>query len=140
MKRFGSFNTVKSGTTKVFNNKSHIDKMYKGEWAEYSVKFLAVNTRCYCCGGKSEATDHITVHKGDFELFYSKENHMPLCHRCHNTITGKFDRRLPQKLEEKLKWVAMNRARNMLDFPVKVIPFVFESLKTYRLNKISGRG
>jgi hypothetical protein len=108
---------------KTFNGRSHIDALYKGEWAEYSREFLKMNPRCYACGAVSEATDHIKVHLGDLVLFTQRENHIPLCHKCHNYITAKFDRKTPQDITGKLKWLGSNRLRNGLSFPVKVIPW-----------------
>lgn len=139
MKRLPVFQKPKLEGVSKFNGKAHIDKMYKGEWAQYSSEFLALNTKCYSCGQKSEATDHIKVHLGDFELFYDRENHIPLCHKCHNYITGKFDRKIPQDLVGKMRWIGANRMRNGLTFSVKILPFVFQSLTQYRLNLLSNK-
>lgn len=111
---------------KIFNPNSHIDAMYKGEWEDYSKRFLAYNPRCYCCGEHSQATDHIRPHKGDPEIFWKTDNLIPLCHRCHNTITAKFDRVYVKNKEEllhdKLKWIKGCRFFNDLTFSIKVVP------------------
>jgi 5-methylcytosine-specific restriction endonuclease McrA len=120
------FKPIHAKGSKTFNPKAHIDALYKGEWAEYSKDFLKINDKCYSCGAKSEATDHLKVHLGDLYLFHSRENHIPLCHRCHNFITGKFDRRTPQDYEGKLRWLQSNRIRNNLIFPVKIIPWKWQ--------------
>ena len=118
-----SFKPNNSTGVRVFNGKQRIDNMYKGDWAKYSKEFLKVNTKCYCCGQRSEAVDHIKVHLGDRKLFWERENHIPLCHRCHNTITGKFDRKIPQDLSGKMKYLFQNRQRNDLNFAVLIVPF-----------------
>lgn len=139
MKRPPVFKPAKVEGAKVFNGKCFIDKLYKGEWADYSKLFLEHNQRCYSCGQRSEATDHIRVHLGDFDLFYKKENHIPLCHKCHNTITGKFDRKMPQDLEGKMKWLNRNRQINSLNFAVKIVPFVFQTYLQHLQNRVSNK-
>lgn len=110
------------GPVKEFNGRYKIDRLYKGVWPEYSREFLKNNPRCFSCGEKSEATDHIKVHLGDENIFWDRENHIPLCHRCHNFITNKYDRKIPQDLNGKLQYLAVQRSRNELSFGVRITP------------------
>lgn len=109
--------------TRRFSMTSHLDAMYDSDWERYSREFLAVNKLCYSCGAKSEAVDHIRPHKGDWALFRQGDNHLPLCHKCHNTITGLFDRHREPRTEAKLKWLYANRVRNSVTVRVKVVPW-----------------
>ena len=113
-----------------FNAKSHIDKLYKGEWQHYSKAFLRLNNKCICCGSPSQACDHVVAHKGNTELFWNRENHIPLCHSCHNTISAKFDKRSPQDLQGKLRWIHMMRDKYELDdsVSIKVTPFAIPTV------------
>ena len=110
--------------SKKFNGRKEIDDLYDSNWSTYSKVFLTVNPLCYSCGSPSQVTDHLEPHKGDSFLFKKTDNHIPLCHKCHNTITAKFDRNYIKKegITKKLKWIADNRFRNGLGFPVKVLP------------------
>lgn len=110
------------GSARKFNGSAHIDAMYDEKWNKYRAKFLAENPRCYSCGTKATVVDHLHTHKGDYQLFIKRDNHIPLCAKCHNTITGLFDRGPVQRLTEKLLWIARNRSRNELSFKVKVLP------------------
>jgi hypothetical protein len=123
MKSIKLFKKDKAAGFGSFNINSHIDEMYKRyEWKEYSKRFLAINPKCYACGSKSEHTDHVKGHNGNEELFWKTDNLMPLCQKCHSTVTGLFDRKKPQNLQGKLRWVSKSRAMNALSFPVKVVP------------------
>lgn len=113
-----------------FNSKSHIDKLYKGEWQHYSRAFLKLNNKCIACGSPSQACDHMVVHRGNSEMFWNRENHIPLCHSCHNTITSRFDKRSPQDIQGKLKWIHMMREKFELDdsVSVKITPFAIPTV------------
>jgi len=52
--------------------------------------------------------------KGRPEVFERLGNHISLCHRDHNTVTGKFDRNFQPggDMVPKLNWLAKERARN----------------------------
>lgn len=109
---------------KSFNGRADIEALYDlPSWRNHSKKFLTLNPNCYSCGNKSEATDHITPHHGDHKLFWKEDNLLPLCHRCHNTITSLFDRNhiKGSSIDPKLKWIARNRAINGINTKVKVI-------------------
>ena len=122
MKKTKLFTPNRPVATKKFNINSHIDAMYDSAWERYSKEFLSENSICYACGRKSEAVDHIIAHKGDIDKFKSLTNHLPLCHKCHNTVTTLFDRHVKPKTQEKLKWLHANRLRNSVTVRVKVLP------------------
>ena len=108
---------------KKFNSNAAVEKLYKSDdWQSYSRKFLEINDRCYACGARSQVTDHIKAHKGSVELFWKVDNYLPLCFKCHNTITAKFDREKVQKYEAKLRWIAWMRSTNDIGIKVKVVP------------------
>lgn len=124
IKKLNSFKPTTS-IGKSFNGRQAIDDMYRDpDWKDFSKRFLQVNGRCYSCGHKSEVTDHLVAHKGSEKLFTQNDNVIPLCAKCHNTVTALYDRKPVQKYEDKLKWLAKSRERNDLNFKVKVIPYV----------------
>lgn len=123
MKRIKVFKPQKGIGGMKFNGKAHIDAMYKDpKWIAYSRKYLEINPRCYCCGNPSQAVDHLKAHKGDKTLFWTLNNMLCLCHKCHNTATALFDRFPVQKYNEKLAWLARCRSINQLSFKVMVVP------------------
>lgn len=122
MKKIKMFTPTKAVGSKKFNIRSHIDAMYDSVWESYSKAFLAINSVCYSCGSVAQAVDHVVAHKGDAVLFKKTDNHIPLCHKCHNTVTTLFDRHQVPKTENKLKWIYANRVRNNVSVRVKVLP------------------
>ena len=75
-------------------------------------------------------TDHLTPHKGDKDLFVKMGNHIPLCHKCHNTVTSKFDRNsrgTEEEVREKVAWLNHQRGRHEILRGVK-----FPSVKVLR--------
>ena len=106
-------------------------KLHKtGEWVNFRARFLRVNPECYCCGKASRVVDHIEPSKGRTDVFERVGNHMALCIRCHNTITGKFDYKfgVGKDLTPKLAYIAQVRAREELIAdrkfpPVRVIRY-----------------
>jgi 5-methylcytosine-specific restriction endonuclease McrA len=115
------FSPQRGGANKKFNFRQDIDNLYNSKWEKYRYRYLHHNPTCYACGGKSEVVDHIKAHRGDEDLFWDEMNYIPLCHRCHNTVTGLFDK--PGKpLKDKLQWLAWSRARNEISTKAKVVP------------------
>ena len=98
--------------------------MYDKKWGHYRIRFLAVNKQCYACGKSSEVVDHLVPHKGCPVLFKDLHNHIPLCARCHNTVTTKFDRNFKKgdSMTPKIKWFVEERLFNEVDVRVKVLP------------------
>lgn len=67
---------------------------YGERWRRESAAFLALpeNRLCACrCGKPSEVVDHITPHKGDPRLFWSKRNWRGMAKACHDRKTAKGD-------------------------------------------------
>ena len=103
--------------------KSAREKGYDRDWDKFRFRFLHHNPKCYVCGERSTICDHIVAHKGDKEKFEAINNFMPLCTRCHNYITGKFDKYEVPRTEEKLKWVEKTRKEYGTTVNIKVIPY-----------------
>jgi len=96
------------------------------EWKEYSAKFLIYNPKCYSCGDRSRVTDHIEAAKNKKELFWKIDNYLPLCSKCHNTITAFFDRYTPPRTQQKLEWISANRLKHEVFTKVKIVPIKYE--------------
>ena len=113
-----------SSTGREFNAKRAWDNLYDYNWEKYRTKFLAVNPRCYACGEQATVVDHLVPHQGDLVLFKKRDNHIPLCKSCHDTITAVHDRRYRagNPIDRKLLWIANRRALKDLSFRVKVLP------------------
>ena len=63
---------------------------YNYRWSKYRKIFLKENPLCVFCSkmGKvvaANVVDHIEPHKGDYNLFWNKSNHQPLCTTCHQS-------------------------------------------------------
>jgi 5-methylcytosine-specific restriction protein A len=72
------------------------ERGYGGRWQRYRLLFLRENPLCVEClktETTTEATvvDHIRPHKGDYDLFWSSENHQAMCKRCHDVKTATED-------------------------------------------------
>lgn len=96
---------------------------YGGDWQKYRFRFLARNPWCYVCGQKATVVDHVIVHKGSKDLFESLTNHMPLCKKDHDFITGKFDRGDTQDLEGKLEWIKSQRENSGISIKIKPLSY-----------------
>lgn len=108
-----------------FNGKKEIDALYDRTWSGYRLKFLKYNPKCYACGDVATVVDHLIPHQGDVKLFKQTDNHLPLCSKCHNKITGLFDRRHVRGSglnQNKISWLLRNRVINELTFKVRVLP------------------
>lgn len=102
--------------------KSARERGYDSRWTKYRFRFLYHNPKCYVCADKSKVVDHIKAHKGDEDLFWNENNYMPLCKRCHDRITGMFDRKDVPDLDGKIKWIRKERERNQVNIKIKVVP------------------
>jgi len=90
-------------------------------WVEFRFKFLRKNPLCYVCNNKSVDIDHVEVHRGNKELFWKKDNVIPLCKAHHSYVTASFDKHKIQKLTQKLEWLGLMRLRNCLTRRVFVV-------------------
>lgn len=96
-------------------------KMYQSQdWRKYRWRFLHYNKNCFTCNEKATVVDHIEPHKCDVEKFENPLNHMPLCKRCHDYVTGKFDSK--NDFIGKANWIKKQRELN--DQVPKTINFV----------------
>ena len=97
--------------------------LYDKTWNIYRVRFLFYNPNCYVCMSKSTVVDHIVAHKGDEKLFKKLNNHMPLCKKCHDEITGLFDQFLVPKTDKKVEWINKKREESRVDIKIKVLGY-----------------
>lgn len=72
------------------------ERGYGHRWQKARKGFLLLNPLCVHCRDRGIRTsanvvDHIIPHKGDSDLFWSKENWQSLCFSCHSTKTVKED-------------------------------------------------
>ena len=108
--------------------KSARQKGYDSAWQKYRFRFLHHNPNCYRCNAPSKVVDHLIPHKGSDMLFKKLDNHIPLCTRCHNYLTAKYDKYAEPKTKEKLQDIAKYRSDNNVTSRVKVLPS-YESKK-----------
>ena len=69
---------------------------YGHRWQVARLEFLRAHPLCVLCeaaGLLTAATvvDHITPHKGNYDLFWDQRNWQPLCRTCHNRKTATED-------------------------------------------------
>jgi 5-methylcytosine-specific restriction enzyme A len=58
------------------------------QWRKYRRAYLAMHPLCVECGRVAEVVDHIEpVRFGG--SFYDSDNHQAMCHRCHNSKSGR---------------------------------------------------
>lgn len=129
MKKSKAYKPKTSSTNKVFTPNGKVDQgnpdrklLYDREWYVYRKIFLSVNKFCYVCNEKAEVVDHIVAHKNDIVLFKSVTNHLPMCSRCHSTITASFDKFVPPKTTAKIDWINEQRKIRGISTSVRVLP------------------
>lgn len=107
-----------------FNHRKSWLVLYDTTWEKYRLKFLGVNKICYSCGEIATVVDHLEPHQGDKTLFEKLDNHIPLCRKCHDTVTAKFDRNWSRgkSITPKISWFSKNRMVKGLTFRIKVLP------------------
>lgn len=63
-------------------------KFYRTQvWRILRTDQLLREPMCRECGARATDVDHITPHRGDWQLFVDKNNLESLCHRCHSRKT-----------------------------------------------------
>lgn len=114
----------RASSPRQFNGRARIDAMYDAAWEAYRRRFLDANPRCYSCEEWATVVDHIVPHQGNEDLFRKLDNHLPLCARCHNIITAKFDRYHQRGVMplQKLKWLKERRVAQGLTRRVRPLP------------------
>lgn len=75
---------------------SSSERGYTYRWQKASKNFLKRNPLCVQCLAEdevkpSEVTDHIVPHKGDYKLFWDRNNWQALCKQHHDIKTAKED-------------------------------------------------
>lgn len=60
------------------------DRGYGSKWQKAREAFLKDHPFCVRCGKPSCVVDHITPHRGDTKLFWSRTNWQALCRSCHS--------------------------------------------------------
>jgi len=74
---------------KGMHARRYVETRYNGtQWRKYRRAFLSRHPLCVECGRVAEVVDHITPVRlgGDF---WAPSNHQSMCHRCHNSKSGK---------------------------------------------------
>ena len=115
MEKNKSFKLKPSGA-KAFKKKRLYDQT---SWFDHSRKFLQLNPKCYACGNVARVVDHVVSAKGDEEKFWCETNMIPMCKPCHDYVTGKYDKHIVAKTEEKMKWIANKRTQTETTVRVK---------------------
>lgn len=69
------------------------ERGYDTKWQKEAKAYLAAHPHCRMCGNPSQVVDHITPHKGDRRLFWSRSNWQPLCVPCHSSAKQREERR-----------------------------------------------
>jgi 5-methylcytosine-specific restriction protein A len=67
------------------------ERGYDYHWQQYSKHYLMEHPLCALCAKKappvikaSECIDHIIPHRGDYNLFWNRNNHQPACLECNS--------------------------------------------------------
>lgn len=66
---------------------------YNSRWQKARAGFLAKHSVCEQCGAPATVLDHITPHRGDWRLFWARENWSAKCKPCHDRKTALEDGR-----------------------------------------------
>jgi hypothetical protein len=124
MKSIKQYKPRRSISSKQYSpkKKSAREKGYDREWDRFRFRFLHYNKHCYVCGEPSKVVDHCIPARVDHDrYFWDKMNFLPLCIKCHNFVTGKFDRHEPPKTEEKMIWLEETRRQTNTNVKVKIV-------------------
>jgi 5-methylcytosine-specific restriction enzyme A len=75
---------------------SSADRGYGGAWQKARAHYLRAHPLCVYCEREgitkaAEVVDHITPHKGDWDLFWDSDNWQSLCKRHHDIKTATVD-------------------------------------------------
>lgn len=69
------------------------ERGYTSKWQKAREDFLKVYPRCVMCGQPAKVVDHVTPHRGDLKLFWSRSNWQALCTLCHSSSKQAIERR-----------------------------------------------
>jgi 5-methylcytosine-specific restriction endonuclease McrA len=75
------------------------ERGYNHEWRKTRAEYLTKHPHCRMCAKSglirlATVVDHITPHRGDKRLFWSRSNWQPLCAPCHNSTKQRQERSL----------------------------------------------
>lgn len=128
-----SFKPRRVEGTRQYNPNKFSDALYDSDWEKYRLQFLQLNNKCYCCGKVATVVDHVTPHKGDPWVFWKEDNYIPLCAKCHNTITTLFDKHYKKgnSIYKKMWWIDKSRKLNP-DLVPQRVRVVQISMSIYR--------
>ncbi len=87
-KALGVMNPRKQFTTA---RRSAYERGYNRRWRRASRSYLRNHPQCAHCPCAATVVDHVTPHKGDYDLFWAASNWQPLCKPCHDTKTATHD-------------------------------------------------
>lgn len=60
------------------------ERGYDTKWDKERAAYLLTHKTCKRCGAPATVVDHVTAHRGDRKLFWSRSNWQPLCTTCHS--------------------------------------------------------
>ena len=69
------------------------ERGYDSKWDRERAQYLKANPSCRMCSAPATVVDHITPHRGDKRLFWSRSNWQPLCTPCHSSRKQSAERR-----------------------------------------------
>ena len=77
--------------------RSAVSRGYGKAWQKARAKYLEAHPLCVMCMQrgvyvKATVVDHIRPHRGDYQLFWDRNNWQALCKTCHDKKTGTEDR------------------------------------------------
>ena len=85
---------------KHYDNKrgTATERGYNSRWRKAREMFLAEHPLCEECSKigivrEAKVVDHVIAHKGNYKLFWNKNNWQSLCKECHDRKTAKEDGR-----------------------------------------------
>lgn len=88
--------TMQAGSWRT-DKQSAAQRGYGHKWRSARTDYLRAHPLCVYCQrvGRTTAADvvdHITPHRGDMSLFWSRSNWQSLCSNCHNTVKAGEER------------------------------------------------
>jgi 5-methylcytosine-specific restriction endonuclease McrA len=66
---------------------------YDSQWSIERAAYLKTHPVCVTCNQPATVVDHIIPHRGDMQLFWTRENWQPLCTSCHSRTKQAQERR-----------------------------------------------
>lgn len=127
IKKFSLKKNSGAGTFSLGEPVKKSSKLYDRKWQKYRARFLHHNKLCYVCHDPAKHVDHIVPHKNELDLFWKVDNYVPLCHRDHSIVTGRFDKSEIPNTEDKIRWMNEQRQLRSITRRVVIVPFKGEN-------------